>query len=186
MGSCGSGSGSGMNPEIRDCPAMQPIHKNITRPLNTEEYSTLLIPLSSLFTLYHPMNENLDLEFTLKEFKLLPSSVNYRIAARTVSVQPKFEKSLLTITLLGDFVFVTDVKLEFSAVASDAMMIQTDPCNFTVIISMKDRDNCTEATNFPFSEDLDLEDPLRVYFGISITLDFPVAGVSLVFFFLFP
>lgn len=173
-------SGSGMEVyqlEFRDC-LMQPIGVNITRPINTEDIVTGDINGADLFEIHNPLAEPVFLTVTLTESSLLPSSVNSRLAAGTVTVQSALRGSGLFITVAGDLVFVTNVILNFRATITNSMMLETDSCTFTVAMTVKERDNCTETSSLPLVQDFDLAQQLRVYNAITLTANIPVASVS--------
>ncbi len=170
-------NGSGI-PELRNC-LLQPFQVNITRPFNTEDITEVPpINITSFFTPYHPSGDLISVVTSFTESELFPSSLNDRLSKGTVILRPDISSSEIKIAVAGKFVYVTSVLISFTAVGTDSMSMESEPCNFYIAIRVEDRENCTESNTLPLVQDVDVADQLQYYYGITFTVDVPVASVS--------
>ncbi len=163
-----SGSGSGVL--APDCPST-PILVNITRPINTEFLTQVLLTRMSF-----PTPDNRSVSIT--QIELRPVAVNYRVPEGDVTVQTNLtDDGNLTLTVVGDLVSATAVIVDIWILDEDGMMIGSSSCMFSIQIAVLNRMNCVVEESSRISDDTQL---LRFY-AITLTLDIPVADVSVLF-----
>ncbi len=166
----GSGSGGVLAP---DCPST-PIQVNITRPINTEFLSQVLLTGMSFPTSSQPDNRSV----SITQIKLRPEAVNYRVAEGDVTVHTKLDDGKLTVTVVGDLVSATSVIVDISILDEDDMMMGSS-CKFSIEIAVLNRTNCVveESSIIRISDDTQLFG----FYAITLTLIIPVADVSVLF-----